>query len=188
MSVFSILSCFFDHLWFYPLKWKCHLAFYQYFFKFINNRKRCLTARSQDYLPIGNHKNKYIVYKISTFRSQNLLIFFQNFCNRNCRRFPEIWAIFKSLPCKTKNLANTRKFIRVIFLDFVICKSCACCKPIFLQIQYNTIKVLREIKLLYSQKFIWQNSGNFLIGNSRKYINAKLKNFAIFRTCEKFPE
>ena len=28
----------------------------------------------------------------------------------------------------------------------------------------------------------------FLIGNSRKYIYAKLKNFAISRPCESFPE
>ena len=124
-------SCFFDHLWFYPLKLKYHLAFYVYFFKFINNKKRCLTARSQHYLPTGSHKNKFIL------RSQNLLIFFKNVRKWKFCKFPKFWAIFKSLPCKTKNLANTRKFIRVIFLDFVICKSCACCKPIFLQMQYN---------------------------------------------------
>ena len=141
-------SCFFDQLWFYSLKWKYHLECYEYFLRFINNRKRCLTARSQDYLPIGSHKNKFV------FRSQNLLIFFKNFGKRKFREFPEFRGSFR------KFIMHTRKFIHVIFLDLSFAKVVHAVSQYFYE--YNKIRVLRKMKLLYLQKVIWQNF--FLLG------------------------
>ena len=131
-------SCFFDQLWFYFLKWKHHSEIYEYSFRFINNRKRYLTARSQDYLPIGSHKNKFILW------SQNLLIFFENFCKRKFHEFPEFWGNFWKFILRNKEFSpHTKVYTRNFFRFF---------------------------------------------GNSPKYIYAKLKNFAIFRTREIFPK
>ena len=87
-----------------------------------------ITARSQEYLRIGSHKNKFI------FRSQNLLIHFKNFPKRKRQDFPEFWGNFRKFILRNKEFSSHTKVLHVIFLDFVIRKSCAYCKPIFLQI------------------------------------------------------
>ena len=85
-------------------------------------------SKESEYLPIGSHKNKFI------FRSQNLLIHFKNFPKRKRQDFPEFWGSFRKFILRNKEFSSHMKVLHVIFLDFVIRKSCAYCKPIFLQI------------------------------------------------------
>ena len=63
-------------------------------------------------------KNKFI------FRRQNLLIFFKNLCKRKFCELIKFRGNFR---------IHTRKFIQIMFLDFVNSASCTCCKAIFLQ-------------------------------------------------------
>ena len=103
-------SCLFDQIWFYSLKWKYHLEFYDYFFKFINNTKRCLRARSQDFLPIGSQENKFI------FRNQNFLNFFKNFYKRKLHEFPKFWGNFQKFILRNKEFSLHTKVYTHNFL------------------------------------------------------------------------
>ena len=98
------------------LELKISLSTLWIFFRFIDNRKRCVTARSQDYLPIGSHKDKFI------FQSRNLLIFFKNFRKRKFRKFPEFWSNLQKFILQNKEFSEhtkvyTRNFFRFCHLQ-----------------------------------------------------------------------
>ena len=130
-------------------------------------------------MPIGSHKDKFI------FQSQNLLIFFKNFRKRKFRKFPEFWSNLQKFILQNKEFSEHTKVYRRIFFRFCHLQKL---RMLSANISTNAIKsgVLRKMKLLYSQKFI---SGKvFSYWEFAKVIYAKLKNFAIFRTCESFSE
>ena len=133
----------------FRILWIIILWTFYNFFSFTNNRKRCLTVRSQDYLPIGSQKNKFI------FRSQNLLIYFKNFLKIKFREFPEFWGNFRKFILQNKEFSPQTKVHQLNFLRF--CHSEKLCM-LKANISINIIKfrVLRKLKLLYSLKFIWQ--------------------------------
>ena len=98
-----------------------------FFFRFINNRKRCLTVRIQDYLPIGIHQDKFI------FRIQNLLIYFKNFYKRKFRNFPEFWENFWKFILQNEEFSSHMKVYERNFFRFCHSQKLCMLKPIFLQ-------------------------------------------------------
>ena len=97
---------------------------------------------------IGSHKNKFI------FRSQNLSIFFKNVRKRKFSEFPEFWGNFRKFILQSKEFSShTKVYTRNFFYILSFAKVVHAVNQCF----YKYNKILRKMKLLYSQKSIWQN-------------------------------